>query len=124
MQSQYERLTDPQWEIIKEKLPIQRKRKYDLRDKVDAIFWILRTGSQWRNLPGEFPKWNIVYYYFRKWKKDGTQEGLNIHLNMLMRKQEGREATPSAVSIDTQSIKKAPFVSEDTGIDGHCGAVA
>ena len=61
MQIQYELLTDPQWEVIKEKLPIQRKRKYDLRDIVNAIFWILRTGSQWRNLPKEFPKWQLVY---------------------------------------------------------------
>lgn len=119
MQTQYENLTDPQWEIIKERLPIQRKRKYDLRDIVNAIFWILRTGSQWRNLPREYPKWNAAYYYFAKWKQDGTLEGLNTHLNMLLREQEGREATPSAVSIDSQSVKKAPFVSEDTGIDGN-----
>ncbi|MCB0538594.1 MAG: transposase, partial [Bacteroidetes bacterium] len=46
MQTQYERLTDSQWEIIKEYLPIKRKRKYDLREVVDAIFWILRIGSQ------------------------------------------------------------------------------
>ena len=119
MQTQYEKLTDPQWEIIKERLPIQRKRKYDLRDIVNAIFWILRTGSQWRNLPKEYPKWNAAYYYFAKWKQDGTLEGLNTHLNMLLREQEGREATPSVVSIDSQSVKKAPFVSEDTGIDGN-----
>jgi transposase len=69
MQTQYEQLTDPQWEVIKEKLPIQRKRKYDLRAIVNAIFWILRTGSQWRNLPDHYPKWQSVYYYFSKWKK-------------------------------------------------------
>jgi len=124
MQTQYEKLTNPQWEIIKERLPIQRKRKYDrratpLRDIVNAIFWILRTGSQWRNLPKEYPKWNAAYYYFSKWKRDATLEGLNTHLNMLLREQEGRAATPSAVSIDSQSVKKAPFVSEDTGIDGN-----
>ena len=67
MQTQYQRLTDPQWEIIKEYLPLQRKRKYALRDVVDAIFWTLRIGSQWRNLPEYFPKWQSVYYYFRRW---------------------------------------------------------
>ena len=107
--AQYEKLTDPQWKVIKEKLPVQRKRKYDLRDIVNAIFWILRTGSQWRNLPDQFPKWQSVYYYFSKWKKDGTLVGLNSSLNMMLREQEGREATPSAVSIDSQSTKKAPF---------------
>ena len=64
MQTQYERLTDSQWENIKEYLPIQRKRKYDLRDIVDAILWILRIGSQWRNLPDSFPPWKSVHYYF------------------------------------------------------------
>jgi transposase len=119
MQTQYEQLTDPQWEVIKEKLPIQRKRKYDLRAIVNAIFWLLRTGSQWRNLPEHYPKWQSVYYYFSKWKKDGTLVGLNTCLNMMLREELGREATPSAVSIDSQSIKKAPFVCEDTGIDGN-----
>ena len=123
MQIQYELLTDPQWEIIKEKLPVQRKRRYDLRDIVNAIFWILRTGSQWRNLPKEFPKWQLVYYYFSKWKRNGTLVGLNSFLNMMLREEEGRKATPSAVPIDTQTIKKAPFVSEDSGIDVPRGAV-
>jgi transposase len=62
MQTQYERLTDPQCEVIKDFLPIQRKRKYDLRAIVDAILWYLRIGSQWRNLPESFPKWESVYY--------------------------------------------------------------
>lgn len=122
MQKQYTLLTDPQWEVIKEKLPIQRKRKHSLRSVVDAIFWILRTGSQWRNLPATFPDWCVVYYYFRKWKENGLLEGLNTYLNVLIRRQMGREDTPSAVSIDTQSVKKAPFVSQDTGIDVHRGA--
>jgi transposase len=119
MQTQYEKLTDLQWEIIKKKLPTQRKRKYDLRDIVDSIFWVLRIGGQWRNLPDDSPKWQSVYYYFRRWKSDGTLFGLNCTLNMLLRKQKEREATPSAVSIDSQSIKKAPFISEQTGIDGN-----
>ena len=57
---------------IKEYLPNQRKRKYDLRDIVDAILWILRIGSQWRNLPESFPLWKSVYYYFRKWIVEQT----------------------------------------------------
>ena len=119
MQTHYKKLTDLQWEIIKKKLPIQRKRKYDLREIVDGIFWISRTGSQWRNLPEIFPKWQLVYYYFRKWATDGTLFALNCTLNTLFRKQSGKESTPSAVSIDSQSIKKAPFVNKQTGIDGN-----
>jgi len=119
MQTQYERLTDSQWENIKEYLPIQRKRKYDLRDIIDAIFWILRIGSQWRNLPESFPPWKSVYYYFSKWKKDGTLQRINEGLNRKERKRQGKEETPSMLSIDSQSIKAAPFISEDRGIDGN-----
>ncbi len=119
MQTQYERLTDSQWENIKEYLPIQRKRKYDLRQVVDAIFWILRIGSQWRNLPENFPPWRSVYYYFRRWKNDGTLQKLNEGLNQKERIRQGKEPTPSMISIDSQSIKVAPFISQDKGVDGN-----
>ena len=120
MQSQYKRLTDSQWEVIKEYLPEQRKRKHSLREILDAIFWCLRVGNQWRNLPVEcFPKWQLVYYYFRTWKTDDTLEKLNWQLNKLERKRQQKEETPSLLSIDTQSTKVAPFVSEQTGVDGN-----
>jgi len=120
MESQYKRLTDSQWAIIKEVLPVERKRKYNLRVMVDAIFWVLRLGSQWRNLPEElFPKWQLVYYYFRKWQADGTLEKLNWQLNRQARKRQGKAATPSLMCIDSQSIKVAPFVCEQTGTDGN-----
>jgi len=119
MQTQYERLTDSQWENIKEYLPIQRKRKYDLRQITDAILWILRIGSQWRNLPESFPSWQSVYYYFRKWKNDGTLHKLNEGLNRKERERLGKEPTPSMLSIDSQSIKAGPFIGWDRGIDGN-----
>ena len=119
MQSHYKRLTDPQWEIIKEYLPTQRKRIYSLRSVVDAIFWYLRLGAQWRNLPDNFPDWRSVYYYFRKWKSEGTLENLNLALNRLERERKGKESTPAMFCIDSQSIKAAPFVKEEKGIDGN-----
>jgi len=119
MQTQYERLTDSQWENIKEYLPIQRKRKYDLRDIVDAILWILRIGSQWRNLPDSFPPWKSVHYYFLKWKKDGTLQRMNEGLNRKERIRQGKKATPSMLSIDSQSVKAGPFINQDRGIDGN-----
>ncbi len=120
MQSQYVRLSDPQWQIIKKNLPSQRRRKHSLRDVVDGILWVLRVGSQWRNLPAEtFPKWQLVYYYFRRWTVDGTLERLNWSLNMQERKRQGKEESPSMVSIDSQSVKVGPFVSKETGIDGN-----
>jgi len=119
MQTQYELLTDPQWANIAEYLPIQRKRKHDLRDIVDGILWYLRVGGQWRNLPENYPPWKSVYYYFRKWEEDGTLQRLNEGLNRKERKRRGKAETPSLLNIDTQSVKAAPFVSKDKGIDGN-----
>lgn len=120
MESQYKRLTDSQWAILKPVLPVKRKRKYGLRVILDGIFWCLRLGNQWRNLPETlFPKWQLVYYYFRKWQTDGTLEKLNWHLNRLERKRQGKAATPSILCIDSQSVKVAPFVSQQTGVDGN-----
>jgi putative transposase len=102
MQSQYQRLTDSQWEVIKEILPAQRKRKHSLREILDAIFLCLRVGNQWRNLPADgFPKWELVYYYFRSWKSNGTLERLNWQLNLKERKRQGKEESPSLFSIDS-----------------------
>lgn len=120
MESQYKRLTDSQWEVVSQSLPIERKRKHSLRVIVDAIFYMLRVGGQWRNLPeGLFPKWQLVYYYFDKWQADGTLERLNFTLNIRERNRQGKEASPSLLSIDSQSVKVAPFVSEETGVDGN-----
>ena len=119
MQTQYERLTDPQWNIVRECLPIHRKRFYELRHIVDAILWYLRLGSQWRNLPDNFPKWQRVYYYFLKWQANGVLERLNTELNKGERLRLGKEETPSLLSIDSQSIKVAPFIGQDKGVDGN-----
>jgi len=120
MESQFKRLTDSQWEVLKASLPIERKRKHSLRVIVDAIFYVLRVGCQWRNLPEEsFAKWQLVYYYFCKWQKDGTLERLNFRLNILERGRQGKSGSPSLLSIDTQPVKVAPFVSQQTGVDGN-----
>jgi transposase len=69
MTKQWTRLTDSQWNEVKPYLPTGRKRKHDLRDIVDAILWMVRTGVQWRNLPDQFPPYRSVFYYFNKWSK-------------------------------------------------------
>jgi len=119
MQSSYSRLTTQQWEIIEKILPVKQKGKYKLCDIVDAILWQLRVGAQWRNLPECFPKWNSVYYFFRKWTKNGTLVGLNAALNKMERLRQQREPTPSLLSIDSQSIKAAPFTHQSKGVDGN-----
>ena len=94
MESSQTKLTTQQWQYMKNLLPEKTRGIYNLRDIVEAIFWQLRTGGQWRNLPTEFPKWYSVYYYFRKWKKDNTLERLNSGLNQLARKKQSKNALP------------------------------
>lgn len=117
MTKQFEKLTDSRWEQISQFLDIHRKRKLNLRDVVDAIFYILRTGCQWRNLPKEYPNWRAVNYYFEQWKRDDTFEQINISLNQRDRIREGREAEPSLLCIDSQSIKLSPMLFEGRGLD-------
>jgi len=68
-------LTDKQWQVIENILENQkRKRKHSLREIFNAIMYLLNTGCQWRMLPIDFPKWELVYYYYGRWKEDGTFE--------------------------------------------------
>jgi putative transposase len=72
MVTQFNELTDSQGEDISPLLNIQRKRKNLLRNVLKGMFFILRTGTQWRNRPSNYPKWPSVYYYFYSWRQDGT----------------------------------------------------
>lgn len=119
MQPQFERLTDDQWKDIKLFLNWQRKRKHDLREILNAILWITRTGCQWRNLDSGFPPWESVYYYFVKWGKDGTWELMCQSLNMVERMQADRQPSPSLGFVDSQSVKLSPMIREQRGVDGN-----
>jgi putative transposase len=103
-------LTDRQWKIIKPLLPLEQKGpgrplELDMREVVNAIFYVVRTGCQWENLPKEYPNHNSVYYHYRKWCKDSTWQRVNTALRKLERRQRGRDPDPSAGIIDTQSVK-------------------
>lgn len=119
MQEKYKRLTDSQWQVMAGFLPVKRKRQLNLRDIVDAILWLDRTGTQWRNLPENFPNWKAVNYYFNKWRWDSTLIKMNIGLNMLRRIKEGRDPNPSLVCLDSQSVKAAPMINQERGFDGN-----
>jgi len=82
-----------------------KKRTVDIREVLNAIFYRTRTGCQWRMLPTDFPTWNHVWYYYRKWRNDGTLELLNTLLRQAVRAQAGREREPSVGIIDSQSVK-------------------
>lgn len=119
MTKQWKPLTDYQWAAISPFLNLQRKRKHDLRQIFDCILWLLRTGSQWRNIPLAWLPWQAVYYYFDTWKKAGRFEQINAMLNQLDRQHTGREPLPSIVCIDSQSVKLSPMICEFRGQDGH-----
>lgn len=119
MPSEYQRLTDSEWEVIIPILKNNMPRTLDLRAILDAIRWINKTGSQWRNLDSGFPKWQSVYYYHRKWSLDGTTKLIMNTLVVKERIRNDRDACPSLIAVDSQSIKAAPSISEDRGIDGN-----
>ena len=77
----------------------------DMREVVDAILYILRTGCQWRNLPHDFPPWGTVAWYFWLWSNDGTWTRIHDKLRELVRVEAGRESEPSAAIMDSQSVK-------------------
>lgn len=103
-------LTDKQWNLIRQYLPTEetgpgRPRELDLREVVNAILYVLRTGCQWANLPTDFPNANSVYYHYRKWCLDGTWRQVNQALRQQERADRGREAEPTGAIIDSQSIQ-------------------
>ncbi len=103
-------LSDEQWALLEPLLAPQpaqpgRPRRLARREVVEAILYVLRTGCQWRYLPEGFPNWQTVYWYFSRWRDDGTWERANDVLRRRLRTELGREAEPSAAIVDSQSAK-------------------
>ncbi|MEU1290749.1 transposase, partial [Kitasatospora sp. NPDC005856] len=108
-------LSDARWALVEPTLTAWRQERtaralafgrppeHELRDLLDAILYVDRTGIPWRYLPHDYPPWETVYTYFARWQKEGVFEQLNGLLRRLVRTREGRNPEPSACIIDSQS---------------------
>ena len=102
-------MNDAQWEVISRLIPPAKKggrpREVDMRSLLNGIFYAVRAGCAWRMLPKEYPPWQTVYYYFARFKRDGTWQRIHDLLRTRVRHKQGKHKQPTAAIIDSQSVK-------------------
>lgn len=115
-------LSDAEWSYLEPHLPAAsqrgRPRVHSYREILNAVFYLLKTGCQWRMLPREFPPFKTVFNYFRQWRLDGTWERINQAIRERLRVRIGRNPEPSAGIVDAQSAKTSGVGGEQRGYDG------
>jgi transposase len=115
-------VTDDEWAFVAPYLTLMREdapqREYPLRDVFDALRWIIRTGSPWRYMAGDFPPWEVVYQQAQRWLWAGVFETLVHDLREILRMCEGRDKDPTAAVIDSRTLQSTPESGERAGYDG------
>lgn len=117
-------LIDEEWEILQpifdelEPYTTGRPRTTDLREILNAIFYLNKTGCPWRYLPKDFPSYKLVNYYYNKWTDNQTLEKVNTKLRQYLREKKGRNPDPTGAIIDSQSVKGTPESYVESGFDG------
>jgi putative transposase len=116
-------LTDSQWHLIKEWLPPPARTgrpRLDLREVLNAIFYVVKGGIQWRMLPCNFPCWQSVYSHFRRFKRNGTWRRIHDALRAQVRRRVGRHKHPTAGCLDSQSVRTTEMAATARrGYDSH-----
>ncbi|MDF2267367.1 IS5 family transposase [Streptomyces coacervatus] len=120
-------MTDAEWAAVRDALPVPawlegrggQPEGYCHRQMLDAVFYVTDNGVKWRSVPADFPAWDRVYAFFRRWRKDGLVKELHDRLRGQVREAAGRDREPTAAIIDSQSVKAAASVpASSRGYDG------
>jgi transposase len=120
-------MTDAEWTVVRDALPVPawlegrggQPEGYCHRQMLDAVFYVTDNGIKWRSVPADFPAWDRVYAFFRRWRENGLVRELHDRLRGKVRTAEGRQVEPTAAIIDSQSVKGAASVPADSrGYDG------
>ncbi|MEK6479948.1 transposase [Catalinimonas sp. 4WD22] len=106
------------WQTIEKIITVQRSSKWELKEIVNAIFYVTKNGCVWRDLPGDFPPWQTVYWYYRKWVVNGTLKNISACLVVDYREKQGKKAQPTVAIVDSQTSKNSSSSTEDIGVDG------
>ena len=116
-------VTDEEWAFVAPYLtlmtPTAPQRHHDLREVFNAVRWLVRTGSQWRYLPHDFPPWEAVYQQAQRWLNAGCFEAMVDDLRALLRLADGRDPQPTAVILDGRTLQSTPESGHRAGFDGH-----